>query len=145
MKRVVSLLVFCLIMTSIVGMSVVYANPEAAQESVVEEPVIVSILNKKEDSPAPVLSIIEVEVGETSEGESQKILAFSEDGQKPLFNVESPEYLAFQKAFLFPYLNACKHRKPYQQKNAPLILELLLSLCQNNKALCKNYVLIDVK
>ena len=103
MKRVVSLLVFCLIMTSIVGMSVVYANPEATQESVVqesvvEEPVIVSILNKKEDSPAPVLSIIEVEVGETSEGESQKILAFSEDGQKPLFNVESPEYLAFQKA-----------------------------------------------
>lgn len=98
MKRVVSLLVFCLIMTSIVGMSVVYANPESAQVSVAEEPVIVSILNKKEGSPAPVLSVIEVEVGGTTEGEAQKILAFSEDGQKPLFNVESPEYLAFQKA-----------------------------------------------
>lgn len=98
MKRVVSLLVFCLIMTSIVGMSVVYANPESAQVSVAEEPIIVSILNKKEGSPAPVLSVIEVEVGGTTEGEAQKILAFSEDGQKPLFNVESPEYLAFQKA-----------------------------------------------
>ena len=107
MKRIISLLAVCLMMTSIVSMSVVYANPEQTQESnveVVEEPVIVSILNKKEDSPAPLLTVIEVPIENTTvtDGgetvEVQKVLAFSEDGKTPLFTVESPEYLAFQKA-----------------------------------------------
>lgn len=108
MKRVVSLLILCLMMTSIIGLPIIYANPETSQENSVVEPVIVSILNKKEGSPAPVLSIIEIDAvaedtqaieGQT-EIETKKILAFSEDGQTPLFTVESPEYLAFQKAII---------------------------------------------
>ena len=110
MRRSFSLIVLSLLLTSMISIgSVTFAEPEVVNNvEIVEEPKIVSILNKvdEENAVPPTLKVIKVEVEnktEELEGEAggqnpTTVLAFSEDGENILFDVNSPEYLAFQNA-----------------------------------------------
>lgn len=101
MKKKLSLIALSLTLVVSLSSALVYALPNDTIES--EEVVVHSILdaieNDKDNSETvvPVLSIIEVKLNDDGEDETT-VLAFSEDGKTALFDLESPEYLAFQSA-----------------------------------------------